>query len=73
MDCPNWNELLAAYRNSVSIFKDAVQKIPGAQEGSGLAVEQAERLKLKCRAASDGLMEHLRREQHGLGGTKSAS
>jgi hypothetical protein len=72
MDCPTCNELLAAYRHSVSLFKDAVQNIPGAQEDSGLAVEQADRLKLKCREASDALMEHLR-EHHGTVAAKSAS
>ena len=66
MDCPNCNDLLASHRHSVSLFKDAVQNIAGAGDDSRLGVEQAEGLKLKCRQASDALMEHLR-EHHGKG------
>ena len=62
MDCQACNELLAAYRLSVSLFKEAVGKIPGSAEDSGLAVATTNHLKLKCRDASDALIAHWRED-----------
>jgi hypothetical protein len=63
MDCQTCNDLLAAYRLSVGLFKEAVGNIPCAGD-STLAVASANHLRLKCRQASDALMEHWR-EHHG--------
>ena len=65
MDCQTCDDLLAGYRLSVTLFKNAVQNIPGTAEDSTLAVQQADRLKMKCREANDALMEHLR-QNHGI-------
>jgi hypothetical protein len=53
MDSQTCIDLLAAYRLSVSLFKNAVQNIPGIAEDSTLALQQADRLKMKSREAND--------------------
>ena len=67
MGCHTCNELLAAYRNAVSVFKDAVQTAPGATGAdSCLAAKPAARLGEQCKEASDALMEHWRVEHRSL-------
>ena len=53
MDCQTCDDLLAGYRLSVTLFKNAVQNIPGTAEDSTLALQQADRLKMKSREAND--------------------
>ena len=63
MGCHTCDELLAAYRNAVSLFKDGVQRASGATgAGSIPAGKEAQRLGEQCKEASDTLMEHWRVE-----------
>ena len=66
MDCQTCNDLLAAYRLAVGLFKEAVGDVPGTGGDSTLAVANANHLRLKCRQASDALMVHWR-EHHDNG------
>jgi hypothetical protein len=59
MDCEACNELLAAYKRAVLLFKNAV------------AAEQADHLRLECEAANEALMAHWR-QVHGKGNEDSA-
>ena len=53
MDRQSCNDLLAAYRHSVNLFKAAVQKGSGAVgDDSRLTSEKAKRLGQQCRDAS---------------------
>jgi hypothetical protein len=68
MDCQSCNDLLAAYRHSVNLFKAAVQKGSGAMgDDSRLIAEEAKRLGQQCRDASDIFMEHWRKDHKALG------
>jgi hypothetical protein len=64
MDCKTCTELIFAYRCAVRLFREAVENIPGTREDSSQAVRNADALQLKCREASDRVMEHWR-EHHG--------
>lgn len=66
MDCKTCDELLAAYKDAVSLFKDSVRGIPGTGADSRLATAKADRLRLKCTETNDALMEHWR-EHHRSG------
>ena len=66
MDCETCEQLLAAYRHSVSLFQKAVRNIAGTRDDSTLAAANADHLRLKCRQANAALMEHWR-EHHGNG------
>lgn len=69
MDCRTCEQLLAAYRLSVSLFKEAVRKRAGAVgDDSRLPGEAATRLGLQCKDASDALREHWL--EHHDNGTK---
>jgi len=61
MSCKTCDELLAVYKNTVSLLGDAVRKGSGATgDDSRLAIAEAARLGQQCKAASDALMEHWR-------------
>ena len=61
MDCETCNTLLAAYKDSVTLMKDAVRKGSEAiGKDSRLAIKEAEWLSEKCKDASQALMEHWR-------------
>jgi hypothetical protein len=60
LDCATCDHLLADYKHTIRLFKDAVQKLPGTGEDSSLAVVNADCLLLKCREANDALIEHWR-------------
>jgi hypothetical protein len=67
MSCATCDELLAAYGNAVSLFKDAVEKASGASGAdSFLAGIEATRLGRQCKKASNVLMEHWQVEHPGL-------
>jgi len=67
MDCQSCNDLLAAYKHSVNVFKDAVQKGSGAvEDNSRLTAEEAKRLGQQWREASDRFMEHWRQNHKAL-------
>ena len=71
MDCETCNNLLAAYRQSVTLIKDAARKGSGAiGEDSRLAIKEVERLSQKCKDASDAFMAHWR--EHHIHFDKSA-
>lgn len=64
MDCQTCEDLIAAYRHSVSLFKNAVQKGSGALgDDSTLTSAEATRLGEMCKDASDDLMMHWREHQ----------
>ena len=72
MDCATCDKLLATYKREVTLFKNAVRDFPGkVGDDSRLAIAEVDRLKLKCREASNSLMGHWR-EHHGIG-AKSGS
>ena len=59
MDCQTCEALLAAYRHSVSFFKDAVRKGAGAEgDDSRLTTQEARRLSQQCKDANDALLAH---------------
>jgi len=63
MSCQICNRLLAAYNQSVSLFKQAVQNGLGAVgDGSRLTAKQAVSLGQQCKEANDAFMEHWRRD-----------
>jgi hypothetical protein len=63
MTCQTCEDLLTAYRHSVDLFKDAVQKGVGAfGPDSRVTAEQAARLGQQCKEASDAFMDHWRQE-----------
>ena len=63
MACKRCNELLGAYKISVSIFRESVLIFPPAGgEDSWTASKQADRLRVKCKEDSDALMAHLRQD-----------
>jgi hypothetical protein len=63
MTCPTCDDLLAAYRDSVNLFKDAVEKGSGAvRADSRLTADHATRLGQECKNASDAFMEHWRED-----------
>ena len=65
MDCETCNHLLATYRSSVSLFKDAVRKGSRAVGTDfRLTAEQAVRLSQQCKEAQAVLMAHWRKD-HG--------
>ena len=67
MDCHTCNQLLDAYKQSVSFFQDAVQKGLGAVGGdSRLTCAESERLAQMCIHASDALMAHWRQDHGNL-------
>ena len=62
MGCRTCNILLAAYRSSVSLFRNAVRKGSGAVgDDPRLTGAKVERLGQQCRDASDAFMAHWRR------------
>ena len=72
MDCKTCEQLLAAYRDSVSLFKNAVRKGSGAvRDDLRLTGKKAEQLGRQCKDASDAFMDHWR-QHHGTG-AKSGS
>ena len=63
MTCPTCEDLLAAYRHSVDLFKDAVEKSSGAVgDDTRFTAEQATPLGQQCKVASDAFMEHWRQD-----------
>lgn len=62
MDCKTCDDSFGFYKRSVSLFRNAVLNTPGCLgDDSRLAAEEADRLRLKCRDASDALMAHWRK------------
>jgi hypothetical protein len=56
MDCKRCDELLDAYRLSLSLFRESVLNFPpAAGEDSRTASKQADRLRVKCKEDSDAL------------------
>ena len=71
MDCQTCNTLLAAYRLSVSLYKNSVRKIGAIRNDCGLTFANANWLRLKCTLSWDSLAEHLR--EHQAKGVRSRS
>lgn len=73
MTCQACNDLLAEYKLWVSLFKDAVLKIPGALgDDAMIFTEKAERCRLKCNDAALALMAHWRHQHRSLSKAVSA-
>ena len=67
MHCKTCNELLADYKNAVSVFKETVRDGLGAQEHDGqVAAMRAARWSEICKQASDHLLAHWRKEHRSL-------
>jgi hypothetical protein len=64
MECQTCDELLAVYRDAVSLYNNADRELLGGN--FGLALQELKRLKQACRDADDALMEHLRKEHNNL-------
>ena len=66
MACKTCDELLAAYSREVRIFRTAVMNISGVlgEDDSRVTIQELDRLRQKCRNASEALMAHLRHD-HG--------
>jgi hypothetical protein len=62
MACKTCNELLAAYERAVTLFGNAVLKIPGALGDDSRAIQEAAHSLVQCRDASDALLAHLHQE-----------
>ena len=63
MTCQTCEDLLAAYRHSVDLFKDAAQKNSGVVgDDFKLKAQRATRLGQQCKDASDAFMEHWRQD-----------
>jgi hypothetical protein len=61
MACKTCGELVDAYRRSVSLFRNAVLKVAGAQGlNRRLAVQEMTQLEKACMDANDALREHMR-------------
>ena len=61
MGCDRCNELIAAYRDSASLFRNAVWNVAGAQgPDHRAAVQEMTRLQQTCKDANDALREHMR-------------
>ena len=68
MDCKTCEQLLADYRGAVGLFKDAVHSRRLEWRGGEfvLAAARAARWGRLCQDASDALIQHWRRNHHGL-------
>ena len=70
MDCKTCADLLVAYRLAVKLYLNAEQSIVERNMKRGLgkdytaALEEAERLRLAYRDASDAFMEHWQQDHH---------
>ena len=61
MACKACDELVDAYRRSISLFRNAVLKVAGAQgPNRRLAVQEMTQLDKACMDANDALREHMR-------------
>jgi hypothetical protein len=67
MACKRCDELLGAYRLSVSLFRESVFNFPpAAGKDFRTTSQQADRLRVKCKEDSDALMAHLRQDHRCL-------
>ena len=67
MDCQTCDDLLAAYKSSVRLFRDAVRQGSGAVgDDSRLSGAKAQRLGQQCKDASDAFMAHWRKDHGNL-------
>ena len=65
VDCKRCDELLAAYKDAISLYTNAQRRIRGLLgDNFILAFKELKRLRLECRHADDALMAHLRQD-HG--------
>jgi molybdenum cofactor biosynthesis enzyme MoaA len=70
IDCATCDKLLLAYKRAIKLYLDAEQNIAERHIKQDLgkdytaALEEAERLKLAYRDASDAFMEHWQQDHH---------
>jgi hypothetical protein len=68
MDCETCDHLLAAYEDTVRLFKDSARRSSGpAGDDSRRAAQEATLLSQKCKDASDALVEHWREHHNNFG------
>ena len=73
MDCKTCDHVLAAFRHSVSLYKQAMQEVAGlGREDFQLALRELERLRANCQDANEAVMAHWWQE-HGDLSHKAAS
>ena len=61
--CKRCSELLADYRDAVSVLTDAGRKFQGPARGDfPVALKELKRLRQACKDADDALIEHWRQE-----------
>jgi hypothetical protein len=74
MDCPICNRLLLVYKRAINVYVDAEEKIAEryVSNDNTAGLEEAERLRLACRDASDAFMEHWQ-QHHRVFAAKAAS
>ena len=66
MGCDKCDELIDTRKRSISLLRNAVRKVAGAQwPDSRMAVQEMTRLQQTCRDASNALREHMR-QAHSL-------
>ena len=67
MKCEKCDDLLGAYKLSVTLFSHAVQRLAGLVGADrDLALQKADHLRRKCRQASDDLLVHWHHDHHNL-------